>query len=270
MTTNPKQLLDALDIVPKKSLGQNFLHDPNVLARIVASAELPPNATVLEIGAGTGMLTTQLAQVAERVVAFETDERLAPTLNQQLAPYDNVEVRWGDFLKAEINMDDYYVVANLPYYITSAIVRKLLESPSPPCRLVMTVQKEVAERMLATPGQMSILSVSVQFYGKPRLVMKLNPAVFWPRPDVESAVVRIDVYDTPLVDVHDPQAFFRLVRAGFSQKRKQLKNALAGGLGIKATQARALLEAANIASERRAETLELEEWAALSRAYTAS
>lgn len=269
--TNPKQLLDAFEIVPKKSLGQNFLHDPTVLSQIVQNAQLPNGAVVLEIGAGTGALTTLLAQNAGRVVAIETDERLAPLLTQQLADYDNIELRWGDFLKMPIDLGDvYYVVANLPYYITSAVLRKLLEATPPPQRLVLTVQKEVAERMLAEPGQMSILSVSVQFYAQPRLVMKLNPAVFWPRPDVESAVVRLDVYEQFAVDVPDTKTFFRVVRAGFGQKRKQLKNSLAGGLGIKASAAQLLLQQADISPSRRAETLNLEEWAALARVYAAS
>ncbi len=269
--TSPKQLLEDFDIKPKKSLGQNFLHDPNALARIVESAELPADATVVEIGAGTGALTRVLAQTSQRVIAIETDERLRPVLSHTMNDLYNVEIHWGDFLKANleslIGSGPFYVVANVPYYITSAILRKLLDRPHRPHRLVLTVQKEVAERILAEPGNMSILAVSVQFYGQPVLVTRLNPAVFWPRPDVESAVIRIDVYETPVVDVPDETTFFKIVRAGFSQKRKQLKNALAGGLGLKSSAARRLLETAEIDASRRAETLKLEEWARLSWAY---
>ncbi|NDJ85834.1 MAG: ribosomal RNA small subunit methyltransferase A [Chloroflexi bacterium] len=254
-------------MAPKKSLGQNFLHDPNTLARIVDCANLVPDATVLEIGAGTGLLTRRLAANVGHVIAVEADERLKPILEASLDGYTNVDIHWGDFLKADIMAlvgdKPYSVVANLPYYITSAIIRKLLEAPNPPTQLIITVQKEVAERILAQPGEMGVLAVSVQFYGHPELISRLKPAVFWPRPEVESAVLRITVYDKPAVDVPDTDLFFRVVRAGFGQKRKQLKNALAKGLNIRSTQAQAVLEQADIQPSRRAETLALEEWAAL-------
>jgi 16S rRNA (adenine1518-N6/adenine1519-N6)-dimethyltransferase len=162
--------------------------------------------------------------------------------------------------------EPFTVVANLPYYITSAILRALLEAPRRPRRLVLTVQQEVADRLTAAPGDLSLLAVSVQFYGQPRAIMRINPASFWPRPDVDSAVVRIDVYDRPPVDVPDERAFFRVVRAGFSQKRKQLKNALGAGLGLNGAAAAALLERAGVDPRRRAETLTLAEWGALARA----
>lgn len=274
MSTSPKQLLDAFEIAPKKSLGQNFLHDPNTLARIVESANLPPDMTVLEIGPGTGALTVLLAEQAARVICIETDTRLQPVLERQLQAFSHVEIQWGDFLKIDLGalLGDapYYVVANLPYYITSAIIRKLFEHANPPRRLVLTVQKEVAERILAKPGDMSLLSVSVQFYGIPQWVMTLNPAVFWPRPDVESAVIRIDLHPEPNPHVPDIPRFFHIVRAGFSQKRKQLKNALAGGLGIKATALEPILIQAGIEPSRRAETLSLLEWEALYQAFTQS
>lgn len=271
LISNPKNLLESLNILPKKSLGQNFLHDPNALEKIVLSAELPADAVVLEIGPGTGALTSRLVQAARRVVAFETDERLEPILTALQQQYSNLEVIWGDFLA--VNLEDvvgetpYYVVANLPYYITSAILRKLLEQPNHAKRMIVTVQREVADRITAKSGEMSLLSVSVQFYGKPELVMRLNPAVFWPRPDVESAVVRIDTYPQPPVDVPDDVTFFKVVRAGFGQKRKQLKNSLANGLALSSERADQLLASAGIDGRRRAETLNLEEWATLSRSY---
>ncbi|MBN1964782.1 MAG: 16S rRNA (adenine(1518)-N(6)/adenine(1519)-N(6))-dimethyltransferase RsmA, partial [Anaerolineae bacterium] len=158
------------------------------------------------------------------------------------------------------------VVANLPYYITSAILRHLLECRPRPERLVVTVQREVAERLIAEPGDMSLLAVSVQFFGRPQIALRLNPAAFWPRPDVESAVVRIDVYGAPPVDVPDEALFFRVVRAGFGQKRKQLRNAISAGLHIAKADADALLGQGGIDPQRRAETLSLDEWAALVRA----
>jgi 16S rRNA (adenine1518-N6/adenine1519-N6)-dimethyltransferase len=166
--------------------------------------------------------------------------------------------------------ESYVVVANVPYYITSAILRHLLESTHRPRRLVLTVQQEVAERVVAQPDDMSLLAVSVQFYGAARIVNRIKPAAFWPRPDVDSAVVRIDVYDQPPVEVPDEKTFFRVVRAGFSQKRKQLKNSLSGGLNLDSPQAADLLTQAGIDPRRRAETLSLEDWAALSRALAAS
>ncbi len=271
---NPKALLEQHGLSPKKSLGQNFLHDPNALEKIVATAELMPTDTVVEIGPGTGALTAYLARAAKHVISIELDERMRPVLEQTLAPYPNVAIIWDDVLNVDllqvVGPKDFVVVANVPYYITSQILRHVLENDRRPRRVVMTVQLEVAERVAARVGEMSLLAVSVQFYGKPSLVSKLNPAVFWPRPDVESALLRIDTYDKPPVDVPDSQTFFRVVRAGFSQKRKQLKNALSGGLAINSNATAALLEAAGIDAKRRAETLSLEEWAALARAYAAS
>lgn len=267
---NDRDRLERHAITPKKSLGQNFLHDPNTLEKIVALAELDPGATVLEIGPGTGNLTQVLARHAARLVAVELDDRLIPLLRDTMGDQPHVEVIHGDILDLDLSalLGDapYSVVANLPYYITSAILRHLLEAPHRPQRVVITVQREVAERIVAEPDDMSLLAVSVQYYGRPEIVMRLKPAVFWPRPDVDSAVVRIDVYERPPVDVPDSGAFFRVVRAGFSQKRKQLRNALSGGLQIEKTSADDLLLAAGIAPQRRAETLTLAEWAALTRA----
>jgi 16S rRNA (adenine1518-N6/adenine1519-N6)-dimethyltransferase len=271
---NPKTLLERHQIDPKKSLGQNFLHDPNLLDKIVASAEISPGDTVLEIGPGTGALTERLAQIAARVIAVELDERLRPILEERLQTFDNVGVIYEDILTvnvAEVIGDtSYIVVANVPYYITSAILKLLLEDSPRPRRIVLTVQQEVAERVIAKPGDMSLLAVSVQFFGKPRLVSRINPAAFWPRPDVDSAILRIDIYDQPAVNVPSEKAFFRVVRAGFSQKRKQLKNAISSGLSISNTNAVALIERADIDPQRRAETLTLEEWASLARAVQPS
>ncbi|RMG79715.1 MAG: ribosomal RNA small subunit methyltransferase A [Chloroflexi bacterium] len=269
MTTNPRLLMEEFGLQPKKSLGQNFLHDPNALEKIVVTAELMPEETVIEIGPGTGALTAHLAQVARHVVAIEVDERLRPVLEAELAQYANVYLVFEDALKVDllqlVGTRGYVVVANLPYYITSALLRHVLEVHRRPRRVVVTVQRELAERIIAKPGNMSLLAVSVQYYGKPRIVTRLKPAAFWPRPDVESAVLSIETYDKSPVDVPDDATFFRVVRAGFSLKRKQLKNALSSGLGITTAQAATIIEAADIDPRRRAETLSLEEWGALSR-----
>ncbi len=266
---NPKYLLDTFDVDPKKSLGQNFLHDPNALEKIVDTAELMPEDTVLEVGPGTGALTVFLAQSAARVIAVEIDERLLPILQHQLGDFNNVEIVHADILETSVDQlvgpGDFVVVANLPYYITSAILRHLLEPAHKPRRLVLTVQQEVAERLIARPGDLSLLAISVLFYGKPSIVTRLNPAAFWPRPDVGSAVVRIDVYEQPPVDVPGEELFFKVVRAGFGQKRKQIKNSIGAGLGITHAGSAAILETAGVDPTRRAETLTLDEWAAISR-----
>ncbi|GAB4325831.1 MAG: 16S rRNA (adenine(1518)-N(6)/adenine(1519)-N(6)) -dimethyltransferase RsmA [Phototrophicales bacterium] len=269
--TNPKALLDQYDIQPKKSLGQNFLHDPNTLEKIVTTAELMPDDTVVEIGPGTGALTKVLAQQARHVFSVEIDERMRPILESELSAYRNVYLVFEDILKVDVlklvGARDFVVVANVPYYITSAILRHLLDAHRRPRRLVLTIQHEVAERIIAQPGNLNLLAISVQFYGQAEIVTRLKPGVFWPRPDVDSAVIRIDTFDTPPVDVPNADIFFRVVKAGFSQKRKQLKNALGGGLGIKTKLAGELLDSAGIDPTRRAETLTLEEWASLSHAY---
>ena len=275
--SNPKRLLDTYGISPKKSLGQNFLHDPNALEKIVRAAELDASDTVLEIGPGTGALTGWLAEAARRVITVELDDRLIPLLQHRFEPYDNVTIVHADILNVNLSQhiapdEPYCVVANLPYYITSAILRYLFEQPHRPRRLVVMVQNEVANRLVAAPGDMSLLSVSVQFYGVPHIVTRLSPAVFWPRPDVTSALVRIDTYafgERP-IEVADEALFFRVAKAGFSQKRKQLANSLAGGLGLGKQAAAELLESAGLDPARRAETLSLAEWAALTAAAQAT
>jgi 16S rRNA (adenine1518-N6/adenine1519-N6)-dimethyltransferase len=271
--TNPKTLLEEYDIVPRKSLGQNFLHDPNMLDKIISIAELTPDDLVLEVGPGTGLLTERIAKAAKQITSIEVDERLQPLLEEIVAQHPNLTIRYQDILTLDVNKlyenRPYVVVANLPYYITSAIMRHLLESDHRPSRMVLTMQMEVAERMIAKPDDMSILSVSVQFFGRPQIAARLKPSVFWPRPEVDSAVVRIDTYDQPIVDVPSNQTFFRVVRAGFGQKRKQLKNAIASGLGLNSEQTAAIFGASKIDSRRRAETLTLDEWALLTRTYAA-
>jgi len=268
---NPREMMDAYKLNPKKSLGQNFMHDPNTIEKIVSTAELMPEDTVVEIGPGTGELTAALAEYAKHVMAFELDERLEPILEDRFAKTSNVYLIFQDVLKTDIlslvGNKDFVVVANVPYYITTAIIQHLLEKPRRPKRIVMTMQYEVAERICATrAGDMTILSNSVQYYGKPEIVSKLNPAVFWPRPNINSAILRIDTYEQPIVDVPDDKLFFRVVKAGFSQKRKQLRNSISGGLQIKSKVAKEYLDTAGIDSQRRAETLTLEEWARLTNA----
>jgi 16S rRNA (adenine1518-N6/adenine1519-N6)-dimethyltransferase len=267
---NPKQLMEHYGLDPKKSLGQNFMHDPNTIAKIVATADIQPDETVLEIGPGTGELTAALAQVARSVIAVELDDRLIPLLEARFRSTSNVYFQFDDILRTNIPAlvggKPYCVVANVPYYITSNILRHVLEPQHRPRRVVMTMQYEVAQRITAKPGDLSLLAVSVQYYGKPTLISKLNRAVFWPRPDVDSAILQIDPYRTPIIDVPSDDVFFAVVRAGFSHKRKQLRNSLSTGLALKPEQADAVLLAAGLDPQRRAETLTLAEWGALTRA----
>ena len=274
MSLSPRALLDSHGVQPKKSLGQNFMHDPNMLEKIVTAADMQSGDVVVEVGAGTGALTDVLAGVAGQVFAIEIDERLRPLLEERFDDRDNVYLVFADILKTDIAAllgdEDYLVVANAPYYISSAILWHFLEASRAPGRMVMTMQYEVAERILGKPGAMNLLSIAVQFYGLPRIMGKLSPAVFWPRPNIHSAIVHIETHATPPVTVPATPAFFRVLRAGFSLKRKQLKNSLGSGLGIKAREAAALLQAAGIDPQRRAETLSLEEWARLTWMVTES
>lgn len=270
---DPRLLLRQFDIKPKKSLGQNFLVDEGAAARIVTAANLVPDDVVLEIGPGLGGLTRHLAANAARVVAVELDQRLIPVLEHTLAAYPNVELVHGDILQldpASLLPPTYKVVANIPYYITSALLRHLLEAEACPSLMVLTVQEEVARRIVAAPGDMSLLAVSVQFYGRPRIVTRLKAGAFYPRPKVDSAVVQIDLDPgtRPALGVTDVHLFFQLVQAGFSQRRKQLRNALVGGMGRSRAEVDAALAQAGIDPRRRAETLALEEWATLSQTFS--
>lgn len=263
-----QRLLRQHGLRPRQRLGQRFLDDEEVLARIVAAAEIAPTDTVLEVGPGLGSLTRALAARAGRVIAVELDAQLVAVLHQRLPDCPNVTIVQGDILQlapAEVvgAHAPYLVVANLPYYITSPVLRHFLEATRRPERLVLTIQKEVAQRILATPGQMSLLAVSVQFYARPRLVGYVPAAAFYPRPKVDSAIVRLDVYHQPPVPVDDVPHFFRVVAAGFSQPRKQLKNALAHGLGLPVATVIEALTAAGIAPQQRAESLALDDWARL-------
>lgn len=260
---HPRHLLQRYNLHPKKSLGQNFLVDQGALQRIVSAADLTGSETVLEIGPGLGALTRHLAAAAGRVVTVELDGRLIPLLEDQLAGMPNVQLIEGDILRldpAELMGGPYKVVANLPYYITAAILRHLLGATLRPQLMVLTVQYEVAQRLTARPGQMSLLAVSVQYFGRVRRVATLKAGSFYPRPTVNSAVVRVDTYPELPVSTQNERRFFQVVKAGFSQKRKQLRNSLKAGLRIPVDQVEAALQAAGIDPRRRAETLCLEEW----------
>ena len=268
---NAPALLRAYGLQPKKSLGQNFLVDPSGLDKVMQAAGLSPEDTVLEIGAGLGSLTVLLAQTVRRVIAVEIDRGLIAPLTEAVSEYDNVQIVEGDILKIppeELNLGEaYLVVANIPYYISSAIIRRLLETQNRPPRIVLTVQQEVAERICAKDGKFSLLALSVQVFGVPRIQARIAAGCFYPAPDVDSAVLSITLFPQPLIAPEELDTFFRLARAGFSQKRKTLRNTLTAGLGLPAVQAESLLTAAGIDPRRRAETLSIAEWGRLTDAW---
>lgn len=268
---NISALLRAHGLQPKKSLGQNFLVDTAALQRIVEAAEIGAQDEVLEIGPGLGSLTRQLAAAARQVVAVELDANLLPALREVLAGQENVTIVQGDMLELDpaslMTAPGYIVVANIPYYITSALIRHLLEAEKKPARVVLTIQKEVAERITAGPGDLSLLALSVQVYGAARRAVRIPAGAFYPAPKVDSEAVRIDLYPQPLIPREKLDSFFTLIKAGFSQKRKTLRNALSGGLRRSPVQAEALLRSAGIDPMRRAETVSIEEWARLVEAF---
>jgi len=278
-----KKLLRRYGIRARKGLGQHFLIDEESLQLIVAAAGLIPDDVVVEVGPGLGVLTAELAKRAGRVVAIELDDSLAAILKDTLSLLGNVSIINRDVLKVapadllgELTADSsgktarsvgYKVVANLPYYITSPVLRHFLETPLKPGKMVVMVQKEVAEAIVAPPGRSSVLSISVQFYGLPQLVGYVPAGCFYPAPEVDSAILRIEVYAQPPVAVTDESSFFELVRAGFTAPRKQIINSLGRGLGWPKPEVLAMLAAVGIDPKRRAETLTLEEWAQLWRVF---
>jgi 16S rRNA (adenine1518-N6/adenine1519-N6)-dimethyltransferase len=260
-------VLKRFNIRADKSLGQNFLQDVSALENIALAAEIQADDCVLEIGPGLGSLTRYLAVSAKEVTAIELDPDMLPPLRAVLKPHQNVRVVHGDILKTVISeiihKTDYLVVANIPYYITSAVIRHLLESNPKPRRIVLTIQKEVAERICAKAGDLSLLALSVQVYGKPSIAAIIPADAFHPAPKVDSAILRIDIYDQPLIPNELLKTFFKLIKAGFSQKRKTLRNSLSSGLHIPTAESEALLTSAEINFMRRAETLSIDEWKAL-------
>lgn len=262
------------DIKMSKKLGQNFLIKRGIVDEIVHAAELTPGEPVLEVGPGIGTLTQGLAQSGADVTAIELDRRLLEVLDTTLASYDNVRIVHGDVLKLDVptimNHKPFKVVANLPYYITTPIIMSLLESKLPIERLVVMVQKEVALRMVAKPGtkDYGALSVAVQYYTEPDIVLDVPPKSFLPAPAVTSAVIRCVLRDKPPVDVIDEKLFFRVVKAGFAQRRKTFANTMKT-TGLSKDRIEELLAKANIDGQRRGETFTLQEFADVANAWAA-
>jgi 16S rRNA (adenine1518-N6/adenine1519-N6)-dimethyltransferase len=259
-----RKLLSAHNMRPNKSFGQNFLIDRSVLQTIVDAAEITLDDEILEVGAGTGVLTRELARHARRVVAVEIEQDMLVLLKETTSNYPNVELVAGNLLHFDpaerFGQAAYKLVANLPYYITAPTFRHFLESRNPPRLLIVMVQLEVAQRITASPGDLSLLGISVQFYGQPRIVARVPSRAFYPAPKVDSAVLRIDVHPQAPLSPEERHRFFRVVQAGFSERRKQLHNSLTHGLHHKNEYIRSWLAMAEIDASRRAETLSIEEW----------
>ena len=265
--TNIRELrnfLYAHHIRPNKAFGQNFIVDHSILLRIVEAAEIHVDDQVLELGAGTGVLTRELAKHARRVVAVELEREMLSLLVKTTRNYTNVELLERNLLYVDptevFGSEPYKLVANLPYYITAPTFRHFLESANQPRLFVVMVQYEVAQRIVAGPGDMSLLGVSIQFYGKPSIIEHVPARAFYPAPKVDSAILRIDLKDEVPLTPRQRDSFFRLVQAGFSQRRKQVHNSLTHGLHRKNVEVQAGLLAANIDPSRRAETLSIEDW----------
>ncbi len=264
VTTSPPTL--------KKSLGQHLLADRRYLSRISGAADLSTDDVVVEVGPGLGVLTRHLAERAGRVVAIELDDTLAVRLKRELADHTNVEVLHDDARSVDLRAilaerTHYKVVANLPYYAALPILRRFLEAERRPELMSVMVQREVARKIAAAPGAMGLVSVAVQLYGRPRVVSHVPPRAFRPPPKVVSSILRIEVYPEPVLELDSVERFFDLVRAGFSARRKQLRNCLRDGLSLGPGEAEAMLLEAGIEPARRAQTVSMEEWGTLYRAW---
>lgn len=272
-----KEILEKYGFSFKKSLGQNFLIDPNILRNIVSHANLTDNSGAIEIGPGIGALTEHLAREAKKVVSFEIDQRLLPVLEDTLSPYDNVKIVHSDILKADVEkviaeempgIKDIMVVANLPYYVTTPILMKLLNDRLPIRGFVVMMQKEVADRITAKPGTKAYgsLSIAIQYYVTAEIAMVVPKTVFMPQPNVDSAVIRLIKHDTPPVQVIDEDFLFEVSRASFAQRRKtilnNLQNALMNGKQNKELIIQALQQA-GVEPSRRGETLSIQEFGKL-------
>lgn len=265
--TNIEDLKVALKLSghsAKKGLGQHFLIDKSSLEKVIEAGELDSGDNVVEIGPGLGVLTYPLTEIAGSVLAVELDEKLANLLNHEKP--ENLQVINKDVM--QLNLSDfpqgYKLVANIPYYLTSAILRMFLSSNNRPKIMSVLIQKEVAERITASPGNMSILALSVQYYGRPEYIYTVEKEKFWPAPKVDSAVLKVTVYDKPAFEA-DHQKLFRLIKAGFGEKRKMLKNSLSGGLNLKVDDAARIIEEAELPANSRAQELALADWERLYR-----
>jgi len=268
---SPKEILKKYRIFPSKRLGQSFLIDKKVLKKIVEVADLSKNDSVLEVGPGIGNLTIELAKKVKKVIAVEKDERMVEILKERLEEerIKNVEIVNEDILKFLPSFKlrrSYKVVANIPYYLTSRLIRNLLEAKRRPRLIVLMIQKEVAQRICAKPPKMNLLAVSVQFYSKPEIISFVSKNCFWPRPKVDSAIIKISNIKKQKA-TKDEKLFFKIVKAGFSHPRKQLINNLSKGLKKNKKIVEEWLLNCGISPDKRAENLSIEEWKRLTISF---
>jgi 16S rRNA (adenine1518-N6/adenine1519-N6)-dimethyltransferase len=259
----------------RKKLGQHFLTDQSIVETIISAAELSPSDFVIEVGPGLGILTSELARRAGQVTAIELDTRLATQMKQKLFSFPNVSIVNADILKVDLSeilgdKASYKVVANIPYYITSPILQYFMEASLKPSLLVVMMQKEVGDAIVAGPGDMTMLAISMQVYSKPRVICYVPSQSFYPQPKVDSAIIRFDMLPLPAVKVADIRSFLSFVKCGFRSPRKQLRNSLAQGLNRKPTDIISLLTESNIDPQRRPETLSIQEWQRLYEVATIS
>lgn len=269
--SNIKEILSRHGFKFSKALGQNFLINPSVCPRMAQACLADKSSGVIEIGPGIGVLTQELATVAGKVVAIELDKRLLPVLDETLSDFGNVKVINDDILKTDLNTliknefagMEVSVCANLPYYITSPVIMKLLESRLPIKSLTVMVQREAAQRICAEPGSRNVgaVSIAVRYYAEPEILFKVSSGSFMPAPKVDSAVIRLNIRDNPCVEAHDEEVFFKVVRAAFSQRRKTLVNALSSGFNIKKELLFALFEEIGLSAAVRAEQLSMQQFA---------
>lgn len=280
-----KELLSKHKTMPSKGLGQNFLIDKNILNKIITASELKSDDFILEIGPGIGTLTQELAKNAGKVVAVEKSAAMCEILKETLANFKNIEIINADALKIwsfenylkieKLKIKNYKVVANIPYYLTSPLIRLFLETQNPPKFMVLMLQKEVAQRICANPPDMSLLSVSVQFYADPKIISYVSKNCFLPAPKVDSAIIKITPFKADRLPMSIPLdrhrksicLFFRIVKAGFSQPRKQIAGNLSKSLKIPKEQTTAWLSKNNIDPKQRAETLSISDWKNLSKSF---
>jgi len=265
-----KEQLRKYNIRPNKTMGQNFLINKNTLERIIKAADLNKDDIVLEVGPGLGILTKELIKQSKKVIAIEKDEQMINVLKQELGDCENLKIIHGDVLdeikNSKLKIQDYKVVANIPYYLTSHLIRTLLESENQPKEIVLLIQKEVAERICAHShriGQvkMNLLAVSVQFYGIPEIISYVPKENFLPEPKIDSAIIKITNIKKP--DNIDIKKFFKLIKAGFSSPRKQLANNLSNGLNLDKEEIKKALAECNLNIQARASNLSIEDWVSL-------
>jgi 16S rRNA (adenine1518-N6/adenine1519-N6)-dimethyltransferase len=265
-----KELLLKYEAKPSKGLGQNFLIDKNTLKKIVNSAGLKPTDTILEVGPGIGTLTRELAKIASRVFAVEKSQKMCEILKETLADFNNVDVINADILRYLLPTENYKVVANIPYYLTSPLIRKLLEAPpaaGKPEEIVLLMQKEVAQRICSKTPDMSLLSVSVQFYAEPKIIGYVSKNCFLPAPKIDSAIIKITPKSPSVLSPTSHELFFKVVKAGFLHPRKQLGNNLSAGLKLDREQVNLWLLNNKLAPSQRAETLSVQDWENLTKSF---